>query len=114
MLVSRKISISGVDDLVHKLKKNATLDDVKRVVKANGTELTRNAQSKAPVDTGFLKRSIVFSLANSGLTSKTEVGAEYAAYLEYGTRFMSAQPFMKPSYNIQKQKFKSDLERLMK
>lgn len=112
--MGRKISISGVDDLVNKLKKNATLDDVKRVVKMNGAELTSEAQWKAPLDTGFLERSIVFSLANGGLTAQTLVGAEYGPYVEYGTRYMAAQPYLRPAFRKQKQKFKSDLERLMK
>ncbi|NHJ18497.1 hypothetical protein ET008_06280 [Lactococcus garvieae] len=40
--------------------------------------------------------------------------ANYASYLEYGTRKMAKQPFIKPSFNIQKEVFKRDLERLMK
>ena len=39
---------------------------------------------------------------------------DYSAYVEYGTRFQSAQPFVKPAYNVQKGVFIKDLERLLK
>lgn len=112
--MARGIQIDGLDKFQRKLRKNTTLEDVKKVVRVNGTEMNRTASRLAPVDTGFLRRSIVFEIADGGFTAMSTAGAEYAPYLEYGTRFMSAQPFMRPAYNQQKAKFKSDLERLMK
>lgn len=35
-------------------------------------------------------------------------------YLEYGTRFMSSQPFVRPALEEQEKQFKSDLEKLMR
>lgn len=110
---NKSFQIIGLDDLENRLKKYATLNDVKRVVQNNTSELNRNAQRNAPVDTGFLRRSIVMELANGGYTGKSTAGAEYAPYLEYGTRFMAKQPFMGPAYRKQKAQFKTDLERLM-
>lgn len=112
--MARSIQIKGIDKLQKKLRKNATMADVKTIVRANGIEMNRTASRLAPVDTGFLRRSIIFEIANGGLTATSTAGAEYAPYLEYGTRFMSAQPFMRPAYNQQKAKFKSDLGRLVK
>ncbi|MFQ8894288.1 MAG: HK97-gp10 family putative phage morphogenesis protein [Dorea sp.] len=43
-----------------------------------------------------------------------EPTADYAAYVEYGTRFMNAQPYMRPAYNAQKGKFKSDMQKLVR
>lgn len=112
--MARSIQIKGIDKLQKKLRKNATMADVKTVVRTNGIEMNRTASRLAPVDTGFLRRSIIFEVANRGLTATSTAGAEYAPYLEYGTRFMSAQPFMRPAYNQQKAKFKSDMGRLVK
>lgn len=112
--MARSIQIKGIDKLQKKLRKNATMADVKTVVRTNGIEMNRTASRLAPVDTGFLRRSIVFAIADGGLTATSTAGAEYAPYLEYGTRFMSAQPFMRPAYNQQKAKFKSDMGRLVK
>lgn len=112
--MARSIQIKGIDKLQKKLRKNATMADVKTIVRTNGIEMNRTASRLAPVDTGFLRRSIVFTIADGGLTANSTAGAEYAPYLEYGTRFMSAQPFMRPAYNQQKAKFKSDMGRLVK
>lgn len=118
-----KIKLEGMEKLQVKLKKNVQMSDVKRVVKANGAALQEAAQRKAPVGTpqstgipgyvgGTLKRSIVLEIRDGGLTAEVEPTAEYAAYVEYGTRYMNAQPYMRPSYTAQKEKFKSDLKKL--
>ena len=107
------IRFTGLRDLERKLKQNAVLDDVKRVVAHNGAQLQEKAQRNAPVDTGTLKRSIVLSTEDHGLTAEVEPIAEYAPYVEYGTRFMNAQPFVGPAFQEQKVKFKKDLKKLM-
>ena len=95
-----KIKLEGMEKLQVKLKKS------------NGAALQESAQRKVPVDTGNLKRSIGLEIRDSGLTAEVEPTAEYAAYVEYGTRYMNAQPYMRPSYTAQKEKFKSDLKKL--
>ena len=35
-------------------------------------------------------------------------------YLEYGTRFMDAQPFVRPAFDEQKEKFKDDMQKLVR
>ena len=106
------IKIVGVEELQAKLKKNVRMDDVKRVVQQNGSELQSKAQNYAPVDTGTLKLSIGLNITDGGLTAKSEATAEYAPYQEWGTRYMEAQPYMKPAFNDQKHQFKSDMKRL--
>jgi HK97 gp10 family phage protein len=64
--------------------------------------------------TGHLKRSIGLEISANGLTATVEPTADYAAYVEYGTRFMDAQPYLKPAYTEQLAKFKSDLSKLVK
>lgn len=120
-----KIKLEGMEKFQVKLKKNVQMSDVKRVVKANDAALQEAAQRKAPVGTpqstgipgyvgGTLKRSIVLEIRDGGLTAEVEPTAEYATYVEHGTRFMNAQPYMRPSYNQQKEKFKSDMKKLVR
>ncbi len=112
-MARKNVSLKGVSELTMKLKSNASLKDVKQIVKQNTAELTQGAQRKAPVDTGYLRRSITMDAGNSGLTGKVKPTADYAPYLEYGTRFQSAQPFMRPAFNKQKAQFKSDMDKLV-
>lgn len=119
------IKMTGINELRIALKKNMELNAVKRVVKQNGAEMQMKAQRNAPVGTpastgipgyvgGTLKRSIGLGIADGGLTAKVEPTAEYAPYQEYGTRFMEAQPFVKPAFNEQKEQFKSDMDKLVR
>ena len=102
-----KIKITGMNELRTGLDKRMDLKAVRTVVQKNGADLQRNAQEKAPVDTGTLKRSI-------GLTATVAPTVEYAPYQEFGTRYMDAQPFVGPAFNEQKNKFVNDMKKLVK
>lgn len=112
------IEVEGLEKLEKKLRKNITLDDVRRVVRVNGSQLQakiqRNADFKKGYQTGTTKRSIGLELKDGGFTAESGPETEYSPYLEYGTRYMDAQPFIKPAHDEQKEKFKSDMERLVK
>lgn len=108
------IKVNGLDQLNAKLRKNMNLNVVKTVVKKNGVDLQKKAQRYAPVDTGTLKRSIELSIEDAGMTAVVASTADYAEYVEYGTRFMESQPYMRPALGEQKQIFKKDLEKIMR
>ena len=67
------------------------------------------AKRRAPVDTGNLRRS----LATEMLTGKNETVArgvvgtnvEYAAFQEFGTRNMQAQPYLGPALEMARRKY---------
>lgn len=113
-----KMGIEGLYKLQKALKSNVTMDDVKRVVHKNGADLQARMQEGADFQkgyqTGTTKRSIGLEITDGGLTAEVEPNTEYSPYLEYGTRFMDAQPFVRPAYDVQKEKFKKDMDRLMR
>lgn len=113
-----KIKIDGLDELEKKLKANVTLNDVKRVVKENGAELQKKMQNKADFkmgyQTGTTKRSIGLEIKDGGFTAESGPETEYSPYLEYGTRFMEAQPFVRPALEEQAEQFKSDMQKLVR
>ena len=75
-----KIKITGMNELRVGLDKKMDLKPVRTVVQKNGADLQRNAQEKAPVDTGTLRRSIGLDLTDSGLTATIAPTVEYAPY----------------------------------
>lgn len=113
-----KLQIEGLDKLEKSLKENATLNDVKRVVRYNGSQLQQKMQANADFakgyQTGATKRSISLEITDGGFTAAVGPETEYSPYLEYGTRFMAAQPFIKPAYDIQKKKFNNDMQKLVR
>ena len=122
-----KIKVDGLDELEKKLKSNVTMEDVKRVVRKNGAELHSKTQANADFKghyewqkgkgkvfvkaTGATKKSITLDISADGLTADVEPETEYSPYVEYGTRFMEAQPFVRPAFEEQSKKFKSDLKK---
>lgn len=113
-----KIEIKGLDKLQKALKDNVNLNDVKQVVRQNGSELQTKMQQNADFTkgyaTGTTKRSIGLEIKESGFTAEVAPTTEYASYLEYGTRFMESQSFVRPAYDAQKEIFKRDMQRLVK
>ena len=113
---SLKVTLQGMGKLQRALKEKP--DQLKpilqRVVKHHGAQLQQKEMRAVPVDTGTLKRSIMLDISYSGLTATVEPTAHYAPYVEYGTRFMNAQPYVRPSFNAQAALFKADLNKLVK
>ena len=60
-----------------------------------GAAVATEAKRLAPVDTGRLRSSIYSE--PDGPDVIVGASAEYAAYVEYGTRYQHAQPFMTPA-----------------
>ena len=113
-----KIKVEGLDKLQKALKDNVTMDDVKRVVRQNGSELQQKIIAKADFkkgyQTGTTKRSVSLEIKDGGFTAEAGPETEYSPYVEYGTRFMEAQPFVRPAYDKQKKQFKSDMQKLVR
>lgn len=113
-----RITVKGLDELEKRLKQNVRMTDVQRVVKHNGSAMQRLMQRNADFTrgyaTGTTKRSIGLTLTDGGFTAEVEPKTDYSPYLEYGTRFMDAQPFVRPAYDEQKEKFKNDMQKLVK
>lgn len=112
------LRVVGLDKLQKALKENVTMDDVKRVVRHNGMQLQKkmhdNADFTKGYQTGATKRSITLEIVDGGFTAEVGPTTDYSIYLEYGTRYMDAQPFIKPSLDAQKGKFRSDMQKLVR
>lgn len=123
------IKIVGMEKLQKKLKQNVRMDDVKRQVRKHGGQLQtaamRNADFKGHYEwqkgkgkvfvppSGALREHIELDIKDGGLTAEVEPTMEYSAYVELGTRFMEAQPYLGPAFNEQKEKFKKDMKKLV-
>lgn len=83
-----------------------------QVLKNNAEYGKSIAQVTAPKDTGFLRGEIKTSY--QGMTAKIISGAGYSGYLEYGTRKMSARPYMRPMLEQVTPKFQAEMTKAMK
>lgn len=108
------VRLEGFEELQERLKKNATLEDVKTVVQDRGRKMQDVAQTVCPRQTGNLAASIKLEIMDNGLTAEVAPHTNYAGYVEWGTRFMNAQPYVRPAYMQESERFKTDLSKLMK
>lgn len=119
-----KISFKGLNKLGKKLIENAKMEDVKKVVRDNGLTLQGNVVKNAGETTfnkgfftGNLKQDVAgngLKLSDGGLTAKVGASVEYGPHLEYGTRYMEAEPFLKAPFEQAKKEFKADIDKLSK
>lgn len=114
------VQLKGLDELKRALKDNCNLDDVKRVVQTNGDRLNRTM--KENTHSAFVKDyshgdtagSINTEITDGGMTAEVGPTTEYAPYVEFGTRFMEAEPFAIPAFLKVKAQFIADMKKLMK
>jgi HK97 gp10 family phage protein len=71
------------------------------------------AKELAPVDTGRLRSSIHVEKP-ARFTRSVETNVEYAPFLELGTRYQRAQPFLFPAYEQHRQRFLTNLQQALK
>lgn len=112
------VSFKGLDRFTKKLKENVTLDDVRKIVDTNGNRLvnimkrqTTSAYVKG-YTTGDTAGSITKETRMLGLTVAVGPTMDYDPYVEFGTRYMSAEPIIRPSAEIIQPKFLGDLEKV--
>lgn len=76
------------------------------------------AQAKAltPVDTGKLRDSIDYRVEDDKGQAVGEVGTavDYAEYVEYGTRFQRAQPYLLPAFRQNKRNIENILGEILR
>ena len=86
--------------LVTNQKELVKSDQRERLIKIlheTALEMASIARQLCPVDTGFLRSSIAIESSREGMFIRLVVGAFYAGYVEYGTPFSAAQPFIRPA-----------------
>ena len=108
------LELKGLDKIIAGLQERRDLKPVRKVVKYHAADMHRQAMRNAPVDTGSLKRNIKLTIEDKGYTGRVRSNASYAAYQEYGTRFQTGTPHIRPAYYNVLWNFHEDLERLMK
>jgi len=103
--------IEGLDELkvtLDKAAKQAVKNYIRRAAKSAADIWVKAIVEKAPHDTGFLAEHIVVMTKYLEADTKLElhVGPEkaafYALFLEFGTEFQAAQPFMRPAFEEHK------------
>lgn len=112
MKLEIKIS-SDAEKILREFNKTETVEkDVSKLIKNTLHNIEKDAKRSCPVDTGRLRGSITTNIIS---TYSGEVGTnvEYAEYVEYGTRYQSAQPYFEPAVETNEDKFNDALDEII-
>jgi HK97 gp10 family phage protein len=76
-----------------------------------GALVVKEARRLVPVDTGFLRDSIHVEMSSDGSTGIANVvaDAEYAGFVEFGTRYQSPQPYLRPALKKYRKPYTKEL-----
>lgn len=121
--------VKGIEELISLLKKvPKELDDELDIVTLdNAKAIEQKAKEKVPIGTpestgikGYIGGSLKASIGTDKIQDKSykvstnRTGlAPYGNYVEYGTKKMSARPFLFPAYYAQQSKFIKDIKYLL-
>lgn len=83
------------------------------IVAKTAADIEAAAKMRAPVDTGYL-RSSIHTQPTGPLDSEVIAGADYAVYVEYGTRRMAPQPYMTPAAEAARPGFEQAAKQIYK
>ena len=85
--------------------------EVAAVIERHARIVRREAQGLAPVDTGHLRSEIRADLSElaARLVAYVVSGATYGGFVEWGTRFMAAQPYLFPAAEADRADFFRDI-----
>lgn len=95
--------MSNVDVVLDQAALNRLLNSpdgpVGKEILRRTTKVDRRAKELCPVDTGRLRSSITNRVVrdSQGIAGIVGTNVSYALFVEFGTRYMAAQPFLRPA-----------------
>lgn len=95
-------SVTGGDQVIKNLSslERAIVREIVSACEAVQSEVMNTAKRLVPVDTGHLQGSIQpggIKITNDNVEATVVANAEYASFVEHGTRKMRAQPYLTPA-----------------
>jgi len=106
--MSVKLTVRGVEAAIAAVKAKAQkyVERASQTVAESALNVAREAKNLAPVRTGYLRNSIQVEFPEK-LKAYVKAYASYAHFVEYGTRKMSARPFMRPAVEMVRSRLRS-------
>ena len=96
--MSMTVDTTDFDEAMRRAR--LTESDLLNIAGAGAAVLVNGMRTKVPVDTGATRASIMSHIVSASNTKiEDDIGPEtnYAPYLEYGTKRMRAQSFVRPA-----------------
>lgn len=109
--------IEGLDEMFSKVKKSSqsVYASLQKELHDEGLKLSKVMKQKAVFTKGYSTGATRKSIRLINRKDSVTVGprTDYAPYLEFGTRFMEAQPFVKPAIDEIRPDFEKTFRKLV-
>ena len=103
------VNVYGLDEMLsklHKLPDRVQKNVVTGAIRAGASSIAKEMKHKVPVKNGTLKKSIGVvkrrqkdkSIVMFTVAPRVKKGGWYAHFVEFGTKKMSPEPFIRPAY----------------
>lgn len=110
----------GVDKIEKDLTRIIKMEIAKKAVRKHGILLSQKTKQNMYLEyhghwegkifilpTGKTYRSTISHFSDGGKTATVSPSTKYFPYLEFGTRFMSKRPALKPAFDFVSEEFKN-------
>lgn len=96
--MSKNVRITGLKEFTNAVvRKGPVVDkELDKEIKLSALRVEKNGKQRAPWDTGWLSNNIYANYIGL-LQAEVISPANYSIFVEYGTRYMPAQPFLFPA-----------------
>lgn len=113
--MSLTYKLKGLDRFIRQVeqKQKSVKAAVDAELQRSAYRVERQAKILAPVDTGWLRRQI-YNEQQKMLSYRVVSPALYSVYLELGTRYMPAQPFLDPALRKEWPVLMANLKKMFK
>lgn len=113
--MSKRVAVKGLNKFIRLVAKNQrTIDSaVSKEINRSSLRVEKRAKMIAPWETGWLSNGI-YSQMISLLLAEIVSPTEYSVYQEEGTRYMTAQPFLRPALEAEYPVIMKNLNKLMR
>jgi HK97 gp10 family phage protein len=105
-MADAEFKLEGIEELVTKNGKLALElgPIVREMLEKSIRPVERRAKQIVPVDTGRLRSSLASQIGPGPVPEWAEAGTNvnYARYVEFGTKYMKAQPYLIPAFEQSK------------
>ena len=107
------IRLEGMNDLQARISALSDCDErIDEALNRGALQIEGDAKRGCPVQTGNLRASITSDLSKP-LVKEVGSNVEYAEFVEYGTRYKAARPFLNSAYEANINEILEDVKQAM-
>lgn len=88
-----------------KFYQTETKEQMQKAIVGSAYKVQTDAKRAAAVDTGRLRNSIAVDFNSEKTGAEIGTNVKYAPFIEFGTRYQKARPFLYPAWEAERAKF---------